>query len=306
MKTSIPFLIPLVLALAVVCVRGVAQPPAATPITVPFEFHRHSIVVQVMVQGQGPFTMLLDTGVDPSAVDLAVARKLGLKLSSEGGHATGGGSEATTVRETEMPTVALGGLVAEHVVALAADLTKTGQALGRPLHGVLGYSFLEHRVVQIDYPRRVVRFYARSPFSAGDKSANGPHRTTLPFRYQDDILLDGVTINGQRLIANFDTGSSGRFQLAPAAVARLGLESVVNQGAVTKSVGINGQTVNHEGQVDRITVGSIVLDHPGVVFYPKAGGYDEVAWGVRIGNGFLQDYVATIDYQNSTITLEKP
>jgi len=42
-------------------------------IEVPFEFYRNEIIVQVKVDGKGPFNMMLDTGTDPTAVDLAIA-----------------------------------------------------------------------------------------------------------------------------------------------------------------------------------------------------------------------------------------
>jgi hypothetical protein len=35
--------------------------------------------------------------------------------------------------------------------------------LGRPLHGILGYSFRRDRVVQFDYPARVLRLLPRGP-----------------------------------------------------------------------------------------------------------------------------------------------
>src|SRR5262245_18320093 len=43
-------------------------------IEVPFDLYRNEILLQVKVNGKGPFNMLLDTGTDPSAVDLATAK----------------------------------------------------------------------------------------------------------------------------------------------------------------------------------------------------------------------------------------
>ena len=59
-------------------------------VEVPFEFFRNEIIVQVKVNGVGPFNMMLDTGTNPSAIDLATAKDLGLKLSSVGGPVSGG------------------------------------------------------------------------------------------------------------------------------------------------------------------------------------------------------------------------
>jgi hypothetical protein len=50
-------------------------------VEIPFDFVRNEIILQVKVDGKGPFNMMLDTGTDPSAVDLATAKELGLELS---------------------------------------------------------------------------------------------------------------------------------------------------------------------------------------------------------------------------------
>jgi predicted aspartyl protease len=270
----------------------------------PFELYRDSILVPVKVDGKGPFSMLLDTGVNPSGVDLKVAKEVGLKLASEGAQATGGGADQNLAYETRFPVLEVGGLTEKNIETLAIDLSKTSAALGKPIHGVLGYSFLVRRIVQIDYPKRIARFYTASPFRDAAKPPS--KRTTLTFRFHDHILLDGVVVNGKRITANLDTGSNSGFQIAPAAVAALGLEADAERGASSQSVGINGLTLNHDGKVKSIGIGTIQVDNPSVVFYGKGSGHDDEPWGIRIGNAFLKDFVVTIDFQSNTITLERP
>ncbi len=86
-------------------------------------------------------------------------------------------------------------MTATKVDALAMDLSKLSSALGRPIGGVLGYSFFKTRIVQIDYPNRKVRFYAIAPSCAGAGHSHSPKRTKLSFRYKDDILATGVTVD---------------------------------------------------------------------------------------------------------------
>src|SRR5262245_34784302 len=198
-------------------------------IEVPFEFVRNEIIVQVTVNGKGPFNMMLDTGTDPSAVDLTTARELGLKLSSAGGPVSGGGTDKNLAYATKLPLVEAGGLTVKNVLALAIDLSKVGERLGKPLHGVLGHSLLNGRIVQIDYANRVVRFYSQSPFS---KASNTSKRTVLSFHYDDNVLIDDVFVNGKKMTGNLDTGSSGSFSLTPAAVSYLGLEEEVSRAPV--------------------------------------------------------------------------
>ena len=50
----------------VIALGSFAQVRGQQPVVgVPFEFLRNEIIVQVKVNGKGPFNMMLDTGTDP-------------------------------------------------------------------------------------------------------------------------------------------------------------------------------------------------------------------------------------------------
>lgn len=272
-------------------------------VEVPFEFYRNEIILQVKVNGKGPFNMMLDTGTDPSAVDLNTAREIGLKLHSLGKPASGGGTDTNLAYATELPLVEVGDLHVKSVEALALDLSKVSERLGKPLHGVLGHSLMNGRVVQIDYPNRLVRFYSQPLFS---KAANTPQRTVLSFHYADNILLDDVMVNGKKVVGELDTGSDGTFKLTPAAVSYLGLEDEVSRAPVSTAVGFNGVSQNREGKVDSVNIGGISVDAPAVIFFGKGTGRDKKPWGINIGNGFFKDFVVTIDYRSKLVMLERP
>jgi predicted aspartyl protease len=272
-------------------------------IEVPFEFYHNEIIVQVKVNGKGPFDMMLDTGTDPSAVDLNTAREMGLKLQFLGKPASGGGTDVNPTYYTKLPLVEVGGLNVKTLEAVALDLSKVSARLGKPLHGVLGHGLLNGRIVQIDYPNRIVRFYSQPLFS---KTANTPTRTMLSFRYSDNVLVDDLMVNGKKMVGNLDTGSSGTFDLTPAAVSYLGLEEDFNQAPVSTDVGYNGVSQNRKGKVNNVTVGGISVDAPAVIFFGKGTGRDKKPWGINIGNGFFKDFILTIDYRNKLVTLERP
>jgi hypothetical protein len=144
MKRSFAWICWLLLFATACCVHVQAQAPGTKQavIEVPFEFIHGAIVVQASVNGQGPFSMMLDTGADPSVVELQTAKNVGLKLAANGQQGSGGGTGVNLAYETVLPVVQIGGLTATHVDAVAMDLSKVGSALGRPLGGVLGYSLL--------------------------------------------------------------------------------------------------------------------------------------------------------------------
>ena len=274
-------------------------------VEIPFDFYRNEIILQVKIAGKGPFNMMLDTGTDPSAIDVATAKEIGLKLQPLGKTGSGGGTDVNLTYYTKMPLVEAGDFSVKNVETLALNLSKVSERLGKPLHGVLGHSVLNGRVVQIDYPNRVVRFYSQPLFTKAANQSNTSKRTVMSFRYSDNVLLDDVFVNGKKVVANLDTGSNGGFNLTPAAVSYLGLDDDVSQARVSSDVGYNGVSENREGKVSNVTVGAISVDAPAVIFFGKGSGRDQKPWGINIGNVFLKDFVVTIDYRNKLVAFER-
>jgi predicted aspartyl protease len=274
------------------------------PIEVPFEFVANQIIVQVKIAGKGPYSMLVDTDTDPSAIDLATARELGLGLDSRRFPASGGGTEANLVQLTRLPTVELGGMIAKDVPAGAIDLTKLAAKLERPIHGVLGYSFLKDRIIQIDYPNSKIRFYTEFPYAGIQNQPNTVNKIAVAFRYDDGVLIDSVFINGQKVKATLDTGSSGTFSLTPEAVAILGLDEEVQNAAVEKSVGYNGEYESKSGVLKSVRIGRLSVDSAPAAFWSPGTGHDKKKFQVNIGNGFFKDYLLTFDFHGKVVVFE--
>ena len=190
------------LLLMVICLCTFAHVKSKEqPVEIPFEFFRNEIILSVNVNGKGPFNMMLDTGTDPSVIDLGTARNLGLKLEPLGKPGAGGGTDVNLTYYTRLPLVEIGGVTVKNLETLTVDLSKMSERLGKPLHGVLGHSLLNGRIVQIDYANRVLRFYSKSPFIKTGNQPNTANRTVLSFRYADNVLIVDVLVNGKKLVA---------------------------------------------------------------------------------------------------------
>jgi predicted aspartyl protease len=250
--------------------------------------------------------MLVDTNTDPSAIDLAAAKELGLGLDSRSYAAIGGGSEAQTLQLTRIPSVELGTIVAREVAAGAIDLKKLAARLGRPIHGVLGYSFLKDRIIQIDYVASKLRFFTESPYAGIQNQPNTVNKIAMPFRYDNGVLIDSVFINGHKLKATLDTGSSGTFALTPDAVAILGLEDQAQDGAGEKSAGYNGEYESKSGVLKSVRIGRLSLESAPASFWPPGTGHDKAKFQVNIGNGFFKDYLVTFDFRGKIVVFEQP
>lgn len=275
------------------------------PVEVPFEFIANQIVVQVKIAGKGPFSMLVDTDTDPSAIDLATAKELGLVLASRNYPATGGGTETNLVQLTRLPTVELGTVIAKDVVAGTIDLSKLSAQLGKPIQGVLGYSFLRDRIIQIDYPATKIRFYAESPYPGIQDQPNTVDKIALAFKYEDGVLVDSVYINNQKMKATLDTGSSGTFSLTPDGVSDLGLEEKAQNGETEKQVGYNGEFESKSGILKSVRMGRLSIDSAPATFWLPGTGHDKEKYQVNIGNGFFKDFIMTFDFRGKVVVLEK-
>ncbi len=285
---------------------GVFAQSAKAPVEVPFEFLSHQIVVQVKISGKGPFNMLLDTDTDPSAIDTTTARELGLDVGARGSPATGGGMQANMVYPTRLANLEVGAVSAHDVVAAVIDLKKISERLGKPIQGVLGYSFLKDRIVQIDYPNSKIRFFSESPYPRIALAPNTVNTIAFPLRREDGVvIIDSVFINNEKFRASLDTGSSGSFSLTPEAVALLGLDDQAQDGKAGSSVGYNGEYADKSGVLKSVRLGRLALESVPATFWLPNTGHDKKTYQVNIGNAFFQDFILTFDFHGKMVVIER-
>ncbi len=301
--------IPAVLACMIVLLSAhlltIAAQNRQTPAEIPFEFTHNEIVVQVKIGGKGPYSVLIDTDTDPSAIDLATARELGLVQSSKSYPASGGGNDANAFHLTHLSVVELGNITVKDVSAGTIDLAKLSAKMERPIQGVLGYSFLRDRIIQIDYPQSKIRFYAESPYPGILNAPNTVNTIAVPFRYDEGVLIDSVFVNGQKMKATLDTGSSGAFALTPEAIATLGLEEAARDGNTEEFVGYNGKYESKTGILKSVRLGRLSVDSTQATFWLPGTGHDKKKFQVNIGNDFFKDFVMTFDFRAKIVVLER-
>ena len=182
-----------------VLASGAAGKTATGVVEIPFEYYKNEVLVQVRVNGQGPFTMMVDTGTDPSAIDLATAKQIGLKLSLQGRPSSGGGTGVSIAYKCRFDELLVGELRAKGVDAAAIDLTKISERMGRHVDGVLGHSFLNRRIVQFDYPARKLRFFKAIPVPR--TGVRGVINVLPPSR--DDSVMSIYPVHGFAPVALF-------------------------------------------------------------------------------------------------------
>jgi len=216
---------------------------SAAPLTVPFDFSRNAIGLDVTVKGTVLY-MLLDTGVDPSVIDTARAGALGLKVDrGSSGEASGeGDAKQATVFAATIDGLALGGRAFAPIDALATDMGTLSKQYGRPLDGVLGYSFLTDKIVLIDYAARTLGILDR-PADAAPQVGRCAKRWSTKLRsFGDDSIpiLSDFRFGGASGPISLDTGSNRGIALYDGALALPGLRAALVAKGETTYAGARG------------------------------------------------------------------
>jgi hypothetical protein len=200
-------------------------------------------------------------------------------------------------------------MVVNRLDAAVLDLSGISRTLGRPLHGVLGFGFLESKVTQIDYFQRRIRFFAESPMPAKERE-DSERVISFPMQFRSKSVLPVIEecyVNGMRMPVTLDTGSSLGLVLFPRAVERLGLTELARTGLPIEAAGYVGDARLTKGWVKSVVLKTIDLGAVEVAYAGRGYSNDEDPdrRGGSVGNAILQDFVLTLDYRARWVTLQR-
>ena len=113
------------------------------------------ILVQAIVNDQGPFQFAVDTGASRTILSAELAAKLALETIGER-PAVGGGGQVN-ILAGNVKSLAVGDAIAkDHAIGVGEFLSMLSKALQTKLDGIVGYNFLNQFRVRIDYPARIL------------------------------------------------------------------------------------------------------------------------------------------------------
>jgi len=119
----------------------------------------HRALAKSRVNGHAA-RLWLDTGAGQTVLDLKLARALGLPLTPRAGHGAGAGGGGLKVMATVVSRLRLDGFTEIDFRCLAMDLDHVNAGLKqrrmKPIDGIIGADFLEHREALIDYKASVL------------------------------------------------------------------------------------------------------------------------------------------------------
>jgi hypothetical protein len=167
-----------------------------SPVTVPFEVLKSQhIAVQIKVNGKGPYWVIFDTGAPATLLSTKVGKETGLLKNAPTPLFSPFGATA----QVKLKSLMVGDVKAENVPALVMDhptVQKLGEALGKPIEGIVGFPFFARYKTTIDYKARELTFTPSGydpPDLMKDLTALGPLLSAM----QDQGAMKVVAPAGQ-------------------------------------------------------------------------------------------------------------
>lgn len=253
------------------------------------------LVAEVMVNGQGPYRFLVDTGATQTVVSDKVIEALGLKkiatsiMFGVGGE---GKLESSIYRADSLK-------VGDVTVLNVALGTLGNPLLGLVMDGILAPGLFSDFVITIDYPKTQIELTRSAPASG----------TAVPVWCFSGLLMTPVEVNGKY---------KGNFLIDTGADATLLAHSMANNLGITKDT--PGATLNLPiggiGGLDDgvLVVPSVTLKTPfesqrfdklmAIELHGMSSLIQTELSGV-LGYDALKDYRVTLDYQRAEIRLNR-
>jgi predicted aspartyl protease len=270
-----------VVALSLIC----RSAPADTSVAFKMVAGRF-VVVPVLVDNQGPFQFLLDTGTSMTIVDTELAQQLGLRPTGRVSLISPGG--ARVVPRAQLQSLTLGPKAVEDLEVLCADLGAVRRLTG-PVRGVLGQQFLSRFNYLLSYEDRRLEF---DDVNAAEAPLRG---VRLPFDSDGGrmVVASGAETPGpNRLRFVLDSGASQLF-LFDRRSPGPGIDVEQDDGTVA-ALTAQGGLLLRTGRIRHLAVGGqTFLDLP-VLLVPKSS-----TAAARVEDGLLPTNLFRAVYFNN-------
>ena len=291
------------LLLTLLCVPCAARKADDAVVEVPFTLEKGHVIVPARIEGDKPVEVVLSTGTEHSLINSALLQKYKLRSYYTGvGIITGHNDR--TVFYAVVPDIRVGELklTSLNMFFGAQALTTIGERVGREIFAVLGADFFKGRVVQFDFQKKVVRFLPQSPDAPKESRADAANdkRVVMRFRYDAEVLslpiVEDVTFNGKKVRTLLDTGALTVVSLTPSAAKQVGLGALTEKGAPGGA------------KVGSLRLGEMEFKDVPVSLMSKLSNLEDDSHGVGAvaGIALLQNFVATFDFHDKVVILERP
>jgi PDZ domain/Aspartyl protease len=269
----------------------------AASVTLPFRLLNNHVYVQARIDGQGPFTFIVDSG-GHTLISPQLVERLGLR--SIGQFQTNGAGEGhQSSGFVGIPDLALGALHLRDQVGFATSVYDPSIE-GIAVDGMVGFELIRRFATRIDYGARTITFTdpARfKPTNAGDP---------VPFVFYDHLPQVRGFIADLPARLDIDTGSRSEIDITAPFVAAHDLRTRFTPGvtAVT-GWGVGGKVTSYVARLPSLALGDQTIAQPVAdIDSAKGGAFSDSNMDGNVGGGVLQRFVVTLDYAHQILWLK--
>jgi predicted aspartyl protease len=257
------------------------------------------ILLPVHVNDRGPFDFILDTGAGTSLLTPELAKQLNVKIVGSKEGQSAGGKVAVSLAKAD--SLAVGEARIDDVDLGIVDLAHVGKTIGAKIDGDLGYNFLKHFRVTINYRDCEIRFDDPKRVKALERAT----KTAVPIRLASPakpLLLIDVHLNGRGPFQfAIDTGTSTT-AITPQLASELGVANSPIGTGTTAGAHVDVRA----GNIESFQLGGAKIDNMTVVvadFFEMLSAAIGAKLDGIVGYNFLRNYKVAIDYPGETLTL---
>lgn len=269
---------------------GITMPQGAGAITVPYVMEGYKPIVDVTVDGKGPFPFVVDAG-GHFILTADTAQRVGL---------TGRGSASSTNQSTvahvglaRVHSIGIGGAVLHDEVAEINPYSFRKLERGpRPAKaGWLGLEFFERFSVTFD-PRSLTM--TLRPLN---EPRPQPAGTKVALVFDEDSPLAGCSVAGKAGLCMLDTGNAAPVIVASRWATRAGVASLLQRGVFIGS----GTYVSRAP----VGIGPFVRQREVVMYEPDPNAELYTVEAAILSEAFIDRFVSTFDYARRGVWLQE-
>jgi hypothetical protein len=245
-------------------------------------------IIEVMVNGKGPYRFMFDTGgAGMARLDIRLFNEWGLKATDSIRAGDGSGQNDRWLPVVNLESIALQDYLITTPAALVRNYnTRAGSDL---IDGVIGLGFFEQSLVEFDFEQSQL-IIRKGKLTAGDKNI-------VPIQVNDGVPLIPVLLGGKTIEANFDTGNTGGLTFHSSDIPNTLIEGEAR--VVGRAKTLSNTFEIKEAQLNvPVRIGDLVFDKPVIQI-------NDLLPTANIGIRFAKQMKITVDITNKLMRIEK-
>ena len=268
--------------------------PAKTSVTAPVEVEMGAAhnrpTVQVMIDGKGPFTFLVDSGAGSTVINADLAKELGLAVVDSTRIGDPMNPQAIRADVVRVPSLSIGGAEFKEFQAASWDRGYLLKGEKEDPRGVVGFPVFHDVLLTFDYVDHKLRI---APGELPKPDGKG----VLAYDAPMGIPVFTVKLGGVDVPSHLDTGSGGFFSVPKAYQDRLKFSGPLTE--VGRARTVNTEMVLRGAQLEgALAVGQFQWENPFIIVS------DELPMG-NLGGRALASFAVTFDQRAQAMRFEQ-